>query len=328
MYIAGVYSQTQQGFHKTNIGVLKLESGKVINNCIIGYSKFGKPNADSSNIIVMFTWFAGKSDAYTFAFGNEGWIDTTKFHCIVIDAIGDGVSSSPSNVTGMDSKDFPEITIGDMVLSEYILLHEHLKLDHVYAMGGLSMGAFQTFHWIAEYPDYMDKAFLLSGTPAVSSFDLLFYNSILGTLKTGFSNKDIQTESYKNAIGVFTMNLFTPEYIQNNYKPDDFRKYNDEMINSYLGINIYDWALQMKALCTQNIFTIYGNSPEKTAAAIKAKTLIIVNKNDMIVNPVPSKMIAKQMSAEILELKGDCGHLASMCEGKEIGQTIREFLKR
>jgi homoserine O-acetyltransferase len=322
------FAQTSPKVYKVNIGNLKLESGKMINNCIIGYTKFGKPNADSSNIIVLFSWFAGKSDAYNFAMTKDNWLDTTMFHYIIIDALGNGVSSSPSNTKGININDFPDITIRDMVKSEYILLTQKLKIQHVYAVGGLSMGAFQAFQWIISYPLFMDKAVMMSGTPEVNAFDLLFFNNVLSTLETGLQNKDIQIQSYKNAISVFTMNLFTPTYVQRIYKPEEFVKYRDDMINSYLGINIYDWRIQMRALCSQNIYRDNKNSLEETCKDIKAKTMIIVNNNDHIVNPLPSKAIAKQLYSELLELDGDCGHLASMCEVKKIADAIKKFLTK
>lgn len=323
-----INTEAQSKIHKVNIGDLKLESGKVISDCEIAYSAYGKPNADSSNIIVLFTWFAGKSDAYSFMMGKDGWIDTLNFHYIVVDALGDGMSSSPSNVKENKGKDFPDITIRDMVNSEYILLNKKLRIKHVYSIGGLSMGAFQTFQWVVSYPDFMDKAIVLAGTPAVSTYDLLFYNSAIDILETGIKNKINIKDAYSEAISVFTMNFMTPDYLHATYKAEDFNKFKKEMIDSYIGIDYFDWLIQLKALCTQNIYLKNNNDIAKTCDGIKAKMIIINNNNDLIVNPITSKEFSKQKGAQLIELTSNCGHLSSMCEMQKISDAIKRFLTK
>jgi homoserine O-acetyltransferase len=68
---------------------------------------------------------------------------------ILVDALGNGLSSSPSNTSN-----FPDITIHDMVVAEHELLTRKLKISHLYAVMGISMGGMQTFEWLASYPDF------------------------------------------------------------------------------------------------------------------------------------------------------------------------------
>ena len=89
------------------------------------------------------TWFRGTSEgSLRFA---TAFVDTTAFYMIVADALGNGVSTSPSNTPTQGGESFPEISIGDMVATQYRLVTEVLNLDGLYAVTGASMGGMQTF---------------------------------------------------------------------------------------------------------------------------------------------------------------------------------------
>jgi len=50
---------------------------------------------------------------------------------------------------------------------------------------------------------------------------------------------------------------------------------------------------------------------ERAAAAVKARTLIVVAEEDHMVNPGPALMFAQLLHAPTVVLPGECGHLAS-----------------
>ncbi len=80
------------------IGDFSLENGKTIDHCKIGYQVFGKLNEERSNAIVWPTWYGGSSTAISGLVGPGKFVDTNRYCLIAIDALGNGISSSPSHL--------------------------------------------------------------------------------------------------------------------------------------------------------------------------------------------------------------------------------------
>src|SRR5215475_5185894 len=91
---ASSYAQEQKF---ADLGDFKLVSGEVLRNCRIGYRTFGKMNADRSNIVVFPTWAGGTTEQLKDNVGAGKLISDADYYVILIDALANGVSSSPSN---------------------------------------------------------------------------------------------------------------------------------------------------------------------------------------------------------------------------------------
>src|SRR5690242_4576036 len=155
-----------QVFHE---GDLKLESGEVIKDFSISYVTHGTLNAKKSNAILMVTAVGGNHHRIDFMIGPGKALDTDKYFIVCTDAIGNGLTSSPSNSKAQPRMQFPKFTIRDMVQSQHRLMKEKLGIDHVVAVIGPSMGGMQVLQWGVSQPDYMDALVAmvpLAKTPA------------------------------------------------------------------------------------------------------------------------------------------------------------------
>ncbi len=317
----------QSGQQFAELGNFKLVSGETIYKCKIGYRTFGTLNPDKSNAVLYPTWFGGKSESLANLIGPDKIVDSDKYFVIAVDALGNGVSSSPSNCEYQSNRNFPEITIKDMVNSQYRLLTEHLKIKRLYGMIGGSMGGMQVFEWIVSYPDYMEKAITYVGSPKLSSFDLLLWQSELNAIEEGWKGAQPDSEIVKTVAAIQNMMARTPTYVIEKTKPEEVPQLLSSAYNSYSKIfNSYDWASQLKAMMSQDISKNFNGSMKEAAEKIKAELFIIVSLTDLIVNPIPALEFADLIDAESYIFENNCGHLAPGCEMEKFKDLITDFL--
>lgn len=310
----------QNKLHFANLGDFTTVEGKTIKNCKLGFRTFGNLNADKNNVVLWTTWFAGTTaDIIKYDILNRT-MDTAALYIIAVDALTDGVSSSPSN-----SGNFPAVTIRDMVNSQYQLLTEHLSIHHLKAVMGWSMGGCQALEWSVAYPEFMEKVISIAGTPKQSFYDLLLWNSPIKLIEN--AGKDPQKLSFamERVIDILTMNVYTPSFYATKQNPDSFAVY---MENEYKNQKMKpeDFLAGMKALIKQNIYVGPNGKTINLNQVIKAKTLFIVGEQDHIVNPSASIVLAKQLNATLLILKSDCGHAAIFCEADKVKKAVTDFL--
>ena len=215
-----LFPQSNQKF--AEIGDLKLASGELITNCLIGYRTFGKINSDSSNVIIFPTWFEGTTNEVGRLIQKYSFIDTTKYFIISIDALGNGVSSSPSNYNVYRIKTFPEITIRDMVNSQYQFLKKIFKLKKIFAAIGGSLGGMQVLEWSVAYPDFVKKIVAYVTTPKVSTYDKLWTKTQLTIIENGKKYGETEQEIRKTLSMLVAGFGRTPEYFIEKIKEDEF----------------------------------------------------------------------------------------------------------
>jgi homoserine O-acetyltransferase/O-succinyltransferase len=104
------------------IGDLKLESGETIRDFSISYVTHGTLNARKSNAILMVTAISGNHHRLDFLIGSGKALDTDKYFIVCTDAIGNGLTTSPSNSAAQPHMKFPRFLIRDMVTSQYRLM--------------------------------------------------------------------------------------------------------------------------------------------------------------------------------------------------------------
>src|SRR5882724_2251803 len=102
---------------------------------------------------------------YEWLMGPDKALDPGKLFLVSTELFGNGNSSSPSNTPEpLHGPRFPVTTIRDNVTAVHRLLTEELKVTHLRAIIGFSMGAQQAFQWAVSHPNFADRIVATSGT--------------------------------------------------------------------------------------------------------------------------------------------------------------------
>src|SRR5258705_6578600 len=102
---------------------------------------------------------------YEWLIGTDRALDPSQLFLVATELFGNGHSSSPSNTPEpFHGPRFPVTTIRDNVAAVHELLVKDLKITHLRAIIGFSMGAQQAFQWAVSYPDFADRIVATSGT--------------------------------------------------------------------------------------------------------------------------------------------------------------------
>lgn len=203
MYHNPFYTPEVQGQHELiSIGRLDLEHGGSIEDCRLAVATRGTLNEARDNTILIPTWFTGTHQAWLDTYiGPEHALDPSKYFIVIVNQIGNGLSTSPHN-TGDEMiamSRFPFVTIGDDVVAQERLLREHFGVTELFAVVGASMGAQQAYEWAVRFPDRVHRAAPIAGTAKNTPHDFLFTQVLIDAVTSdpGFnggeyaSNKEV-----------------------------------------------------------------------------------------------------------------------------------------
>jgi len=335
-FVAGescpIQAQPQAGSLRfANLRDFKLHNGSVIRDFTLGYRTLGTLNADRSNAILWPSWLGGTSQDLLEYIGPDKILDPSKYFVILVDAIGNGVSSSPSNHKSQPLGNFPEFQIRDMVEAEHRLAVDVLHLSHLRAVVGISMGGMQTFCWILTYPDFMDLAIPMMGSPQSTSYDKLLWNTEIDAIQSDPAwNQGRPSKPLKSGMAlcdeVDSMNSTTPSYrvAQTSPKAFDGFLYELRKNSAASGGSAWDQIRQREAIMEYDLPGSLGLTLESAARQAHVKLLVIVSSQDHMVNPTPAMEFADAAGAPLITLNSICGHESLSCIS--VGPIVAGFL--
>lgn len=177
-----------------------LDKGGVLPKVEVAFERYGELAPDKDNVILICHALSGDAHAAGFhseADKNPGWwdimigpgkgIDTNTFHVISSNFLGGCQGTTgPSSINPETGKpygaDFPEMTIGDMVKVQKMLLDE-LEIPKLHGVIGGSVGGLQVLEWCVRFPDSVTKAVCIAAAESLSaqalSFDIVGRNIIM-----------------------------------------------------------------------------------------------------------------------------------------------------
>ncbi len=328
------------------LGDFKLESGETIRDFSISYVTHGTLNADKSNAILMVTAIGGNHHRIDYLIGPGRALDPAKYFIIATDAIGNGLTTSPSNSKSQPRMQFPRFNIRDMVNSQQRLVTEKFGIRKLVTVVGASMGGMQALQWAVSFPDMMQSIvpiIPLARTPAWTTGVLeMLRQSIMMDPRWRGGNYPA-SEPPEQGMRLWAGWLSGVIVRTPVYQEELFPKAGDDEIKSLKSLqetgwnrmDAADWIYQSWAYDQHNVGTTPGFNGDYNRAlgSIKARTLILAGSTDLL-NPEYEAMRAARQIKDVryvaINDKRPLGHLSgagatapeSEVQNREIGAFL------
>lgn len=281
---SGYYSQENHGPYKLfDVGDFELESGAKIHGLKLAYATFGTLNADKSNVILFPSWYSGTSKILELAYVGAGRaLDPENYFIILVNQIGNGLSSAPSNTQApFNAAAFPQVSIGDDVRAQHKLVTELFGVERLALVLGGSMGAQQTWEWAVRFPDAVARIAPIAGTARETPHNRLLVQTFVeaitgdrayddGWYAEGAVHRGLRAHARAFAASGFTQKLFNQKgwtglgftttedfvagFVENHFLPQDpnnlillARKWRDGDVSRHTGGDLAAALQRIKA---------------------------------------------------------------------------------
>jgi homoserine O-acetyltransferase/O-succinyltransferase len=332
--------------HEFVIANFKTESGVVLPQARLVYGTYGKLNAAKDNVVLLPSHYMADFHGYEWLMGADNALDSSKLFLVATELFGNGNSSSPSNTPEpYHGPRFPVTSIRDNVEAVHRLLTEELKITHLRAIVGFSMGAEQAFQWAVSYPTFADRIVATSGTAKCYPHGVVRLEGQIAALTTDptFANGDYKERPKKGLEAfaiVWTGWLFSQEWWRKELwregaKPGTtFEQVLNEFRTNFIpGADANNLILQMRTWEKHDVGTTqgFGGDVEKALRSIKVPFLYMPSETDLYFPVGDAKYEAGFMSTVTLTpIPSLWGHTAGAAsnpaDAKFLNETIGRFL--
>jgi len=325
----------------------KLESGKELREIEIGYHTWGKLNKERDNVVWVCHALTANSDVFDWwkgLFGDNNYFNPDEYFIVCANILSSpyGTTSplSDNPVTGQPYYlSFPQVTVRDMVKAHQ-LLAEYLGIKDIKIIIGSSLGGQQALEWSIIEPNRIKNLILAATNARHSPWGIAFNESqrlAITADRSFYANKpDGGAKGLKAArsIGLLSYRGYKAYGVTqqeekdnktDNFKASSYQGYQGEkLVNRF---NAYSYWYLTKVMDSHNVGR-GRHGVEKALSLIKAKTLVIGIKSDLLF-PVEEQqyMFNHIPKAAYAELDSFYGHDGFLIETETLTNIITSFFK-
>ena len=273
----------------------RTESGTVLPEARVVYTTVGTLNAARDNAVLLPSHYMATFNGYNWLFGaKDRALDPSRDFLVLTELFGNGRSSSPSNTPEpFHGPRFPVTTIRDNVEAVHRLLVDELKITHLRAVAGFSMGAEQAFQWAVSYPDFVDAIVATSGTAKCYPHGYVRLEGQIAALTTdpAWKNGDYDAPPAKGlaAFGVvwagwlYSQEWWRQELWRAGARPGTTFEQEWQQFRTAFGADANDYILQARTWQRHDVGTTsgFGGDVEKALRSIKARVLYMPSETDL-----------------------------------------------
>lgn len=159
-------------------GPVALQCGVTLPDVSLVYETHGALNSRGDNAIVYPTRYGGSHEDCRYLIGPGHALDPERYFIVVPNMLGNGVSTSPSNVGDpFAGSRFPLVTIYDNVILQRRLL-DSLGVSSIELAVGWSMGGQQAYQWAALFPQSVQRLAVICGAARTAPHTYVFLEGV------------------------------------------------------------------------------------------------------------------------------------------------------
>ncbi|MEO8079615.1 MAG: alpha/beta fold hydrolase [Caldimonas sp.] len=315
---------------RLELGPLGLESGQTIEDAFVSYVVHGDPGRLRDEAVLVVTAIGSTHHRLDFLIGPGAALDTDRHAVVVVDALGNGLSVSPSNSAAQPGADFPRFSIRDMVESQRQLV-DRLGIGRIAAVVGASMGGMQALQWAVSHPERMHRVVAMTPMARTSRWSQLVNELARRALFVDAACRLPRPRDEAMRLWAPLTQLViaqTPEALEAFATLDELPSWIDGKSRALAddGPDAFDWCRQSWAYDSHDVGTTTGFGGDTLAAlaSIRVPTLVLAPALDLY-NPAFSARAASDAiaAARFVELPGCDGHRSASGTGAESTAALR-----
>ena len=325
----------------------ELESGQQLQQLEIGFHTYGKLNKNRDNVVWVCHALTANSDVMDWwkgLFGDNDFFNADEHYIVCANILGSPYgTSNPLSINPVTGQPyylaFPQVTVRDMV-NAHKRLAEHLKIDDVNILIGGSLGGQQAIEWSIMEPDRIKNLILIATNARHSPWGIAFNESqrlALTADRTFYSNspdggrkglkaaRSIALLSYRGYKTYTVSQQDDNDNISDDHRASSYQNYQGEkLVNRF---NAYSYWYLSKTMDSHNSGR-NRNGVEKALSLIKARTLVIGIKSDVLFPVEEQQYLFRHIpKSAFAEFDSFYGHDGFLIETEALTNIITSFFK-
>lgn len=324
-----------------------LSDGTILPEVKIAFNTYGKLNSEKSNVIWVCHALTGDQNVHEWwsgLFGKNRLLDPERYFIICANVIGSSYGStnpwSEETPEGLKGKNFPLITISDIVLAHEKLADE-LSIEKIHLLIGPSLGGQQALQWAVKTPNMMNHLCIVAANAQHSPWGIGFNESqrlAIEADETFRSNnskggkyglkaaRSIALLSYRTKKAYDTTQKESCHHKKDGFFASSYQRYQGEkLVNRFCPYSYYSLT---KSMDSHNVGRGFS-SIEYALRRVKAKTLVVSIDSDILFPKEEQTYIVDNINNATQEIfSSEYGHDGFLVEFEQVNNSITNWLKK
>jgi len=325
----------------------ELESGQKLQELEIGFHTYGRLNKNRDNVVWVCHALTANADVFDWwkgLFGENNFFNPDEYFIVCANILGSPYgTTNPLSINPVTGQpyflSFPEISVRDMV-NAHQLLAKHLGINSIHVLLGGSLGGQQAMEWAIIEPDLIKNLILMATNARHSpwgiafnesqrlaiSADRTFYAGAPDGGKKGLkAARSIALLSYRGYKTYSISQQEETDSITDGFRASSYQNYQgDKLVNRF---NAYSYWYLTKTMDSHNVGR-KRNGIEKALSLIKARTLVIGIKSDLLFPIEEQQYLFRHIpKSAFAEFDSYYGHDGFLIETEALTNIITSFFK-